>query len=460
VRNRSDLLVGVPASAGAVALVTALVSVLEPHVPVLSLGVLYVFAVLPVAVLWGAPLAAAVSVASMLAFNWFFLPPKHTFHLRDGANWLALAVYLVTAMVVGTLAARARRRGDDAEQRRAEAHVLAEAASDLLRGVDLDDVLRRLAELTRNVLRVDVMRLELGRQEPADGERALTLEAGRRSVATLLLDADAVVDDAVVRRFLPALAALLAAVVDRRALEAEALEAEALRRSDALKTALLRTVSHDLRSPLTAILASAGALANPELRLDAVDRATLVDAIREEATRLDHVVRDLLDLSRLEAGAAEPHRELWPADELVTQALESVGSGVERVVVEMSSDAPPVHVDAAQIERVLANLVENALKFSPPDTPVVVRAEVGATELRIHVVDRGPGLSETERDLVFEPFRRGETGAGRRRGAGLGLSIARGFAEANGGHLWVQSDPAGGHFVLALARAERPAVRL
>jgi two-component system sensor histidine kinase KdpD len=459
VRNRVDLLVGVPAGAGAVALVTALVAVLEPHVPVLSLGVLYVFAVLPIAVLWGTALAAVVSVASMLAFNWFFLPPRHSFHLHESANWLALAVYIVTAVVVGALAARARRRGDDAEQRRTEAHVLAETASDLLRGIELDDVLQRLAELSAGVLHADAARLELGRQEASEDEQALPLDAGRRTVATLLLDRDAPVDEAVARRFLPALASLLAVVVDRRALEAVALEAEALRRSDALKTALLRTVSHDLRSPLTAILASAGALANPELLLDDADRAVLADAIREEATRLDRVVRDLLDLSRLEAGSAEPHRELWPVDELVAQALESVGPAAERVIVEVDADAPPVRVDAAQIERVLANLVDNALKFSPAGTPVVVRSEAGATELRIHVVDRGPGLTAAERDAVFQPFRRGEGRVDGVRGAGLGLAIARGFAEANGGQLWAQEDPAGGHFVLALARAERPAVR-
>jgi K+-sensing histidine kinase KdpD len=116
-RDRRDLLVGIPAGAGAVALVSALVSVLEPHVPVLSLGVLYVFAVLPVALFWGTGLAVVVSVASMLAFNYFFLPPRHSFHLQESQNWLALAVYLVTAAVVGVLAARARRRGDGAPRR-------------------------------------------------------------------------------------------------------------------------------------------------------------------------------------------------------------------------------------------------------------------------------------------------------------------------------------------------------
>jgi two-component system, OmpR family, sensor histidine kinase KdpD len=454
--RRAELLVGVLASAGLVAIVSAAISGLEPYMPVLSLGVLYVFAVLAVAVLWGIELGIVVSIASMLAFNWFFLPPTHTFQLRDGANWAVLAVYLVTAVVVSALAARARRRSNDAEQRRREAQALAEVASDLLRGTELDAELDRLTELVCGVLGLDAARLELGQPEPLPGERALLLEVSRRSVAALLVDDSVEVDPAVAARFLPAVAALLAVVVDRKELESEALEAEALRRSDALKTALLRAVSHDLRSPLTAILAGAGALANAELDLDDADRDALVDAIGVEARRLDRVVRDLLDISRLESGAAEPHLELWAVDELVGRALESLPVGSERVIVELDPDAPPVRVDAAQVERVLANLIENALKFSPASTPVVVRAEHGARELRVHVVDRGPGLSAAEREAVFQPFRKG---SGSERGVGLGLAIARGFAEANGGQLWTQDDPAGGHFVLSLATAERPAVR-
>ena len=456
VRIRADLLVGVPAAAGAVVLVTAAVDVLDPHVPILSLGALYVFAVLPVALFFGTGLAVLVSVASMLAFNWFFLPPRHTFHLRESGNWLALTVYLGTAVVVSALAARARRRRQDAEQRRAEAHALAETASDLLRGVDLEQEAVRLAELAGGVLHLDAARLEFGEVAPAPGERALPLAVGLRPVATLLADERAELDEGVARRFLPALAALLAVVVDRSALESEALEAEALRRSDALKTALLRAVSHDLRSPLTAILAAAGALANPDLRLGPDDREALVGAIREEAARLDRVVGDLLDLSRLEAGAVDPHRELWPADELVARALESVGDEGGRVIVELGEGAPPVLVDAAQIERVLANLIGNALAFSPPRSPVVVRVEPGTTELRVHVVDRGPGLTPAEREAIFRPFRRGTAAAGAPRGSGVGLAIARGFTEANGGELWTQEDVAGGHFVLALPVAARP----
>jgi two-component system sensor histidine kinase KdpD len=445
--KRVDLVVGLLASIGSVVVVSLAIAVLHPYVPVLSLGVLYVFAVIPVAVAWGVGFAVAVSIASMLAFNWFFLPPKHTFQLRDGANWLALAVYLVTAVVVSALAARARHRQDDAEQRRREADVLAEAAGDLLRGTELTAELDKLADLTAGALRVSAASIVLG-----EDEHGIPLEAGLRRVGTLIVDEQP--DPAIAKRFLPALAALLAVAAGRAELEAEALEAEALRRTDVVKTALLRAVSHDLRSPLTAIVAGADALASDEIHLDAADHATLVVAIREEAARLDRVVANLLDVSRLEAGAVESHPELWSVDELVGQAMESVHADAERIVVELDPNAPPVRVDAGQIERVIANLIENALRFSPPGSPVVVRTEHGSTELRIHVVDRGPGVAAADRSSIFQPFRRGASG-----GSGLGLAIARGFAEANGGRVWTQEDPAGGHFVLALAAAPRPAVR-
>jgi two-component system sensor histidine kinase KdpD len=438
---------GVVASAAAVAIVTAAIALIERAVPVISLGALYLFAVLPIAVVWGLELAIAVSIASMLAFNWFLLPPTHTFQLRDGANWLALAVFLVTAVVVSALAAHARRRRDDAEQRRREADVLAEAAGDLLRGTELGAELEKLAQLTAGVLGLRAARIELGAQP--DG---VPIEVNRRRVATLF--ADEPLDPMVARRFLPALAALLAVAVGRADLEAEALEAEALRRTDVVKTALLRSVSHDLRSPLTAIRASAEAMGSAELQLDAADRAALVTAIREEAERLDRVVANLLDASRLEAGAVESHRELWSVEELVGQALDSVRADAGRIIVDLAADLPPVNVDAGQVERAVANLISNALRFSPPGSPVVVRVEQGATELRIHVVDRGPGIAAEERGAIFQPFHHGAGG-----GSGLGLAIARGFAEANGGRLWTQEDPVGGHFVLALATAPRPAVR-
>ena len=252
-----------------------------------------------------------------------------------------------------------------------------------------------------------------------------------------------------------ALRALRKLTEERERLAGEALEAEALRRSDALKTALLRAVSHDLRSPLTAILASADALASPGLKLEAEDRLGLAETIRGEATRLDRVVEQLLDLSRLEAGAAEPHRELWHVDELVGQALAGLGAEAGRVRLDIGSETPPVEVDAAQVERVLANLLENALALlaarfaGAAAEPSPARPSCGSTSsTRAPVCPTSSGRRCSSR-----------SGAGcAGHGSGLGLAIARGFAEANGGRLWAQDDPGGGHLVLTLPLAERRVV--
>jgi two-component system sensor histidine kinase KdpD len=440
---RGELLVGVLASAGSVALVSAAIETLRPHMPVLTLGVLYVFAVLAVAVLWGTLLAVLVSVASMLAFNWFFLPPTHSFQLHDRANWAVLAVYLVTAVVVGALAARSRERAELAERREREAAELAQIARDLLDGIELDEEVARIGDAAAAVLGIPAARLEVGTAEAGDGERAIALD----DVATLLVPADHELDAEAASRFLPALASLLAIEAERRGLAADLLEAEALRRSDAIKTAVLHSVSHDLRSPLTAILAAASGLANPEVHLARADRDDLVETIRSEAARLDRLVGKLLDLSRLRSGAAAPHAELWPVDALLGRALEQLGPGGDRVVSELDGETPPVLVDPVQLERVLVNLLENALKFSPAGSAVRVRADEDAGELRLHVLDEGAGVGPLERETVFEPFRRGTTAAA---GVGLGLAIARGFAEVNGARVWAEDDPRGGHFVLAL----------
>jgi two-component system sensor histidine kinase KdpD len=454
--SRVELAVGLLASAGSVAFVSALIEVLRRYMPVLSLGVLYVFAVLAVAVFWGIELAVIVSVASMLAFNWFFLPPTHTFQLRDGANWAVLAVYLVTAVVVSVLAARSRRRAVIAERREREAGVLAGMAGDLLAGTELADELEQVGALTAGVLGVPHARIELGVEAPEERETAYPLAVAGRRVGTMLVGSEYALDREAAERFLPALASLLAVELDRAELEAEVLEAEALRRSDTIKTALLRAVSHDLRSPLTAIVAAASGLANPEVRLDRADRDVLVETIRAEADRLNRLVGNLLDLSRLQSGVAAPHPELWPIDGLVSRALEQLGPGEARVATELDPDAPPVSVDPVQIERVLVNLLENALKFSPPESTVRVRTETTGSELLVHVLDLGEGVSPGLREAVFEPFRRGDEAAV--RGAGLGLAIARGFAEVNNARVWAEGDVAGGHFVLALPVADRSPV--
>ena len=300
------------ASVAAVAIVTGAIWLLEPHVPVLSLGVLYVFAVLPIAVAWGWRYAVPVAVASMLAFNFFFLPPTHTLTLADSRNWLALAVYLTTAVVVGSLASRARRRADEAEQREREAALLADIAAELLRGTRLDEELGRIEERTADVIGVSSVRIVLGKETAARAPRGTASTLGRRPPGR-----DRVHTRArggalrVQQQLLPALASLLAVARERERLEREAFGAEALRRSDAIKTALIQAVSHDLRTPLATIEQALDGLESGVLALTDEDREQLLQTLRVEHTRLKRLVENLLDLSRLQAGAAESIPELW-----------------------------------------------------------------------------------------------------------------------------------------------------
>ena len=457
-RSRAvHVLIGLVVGVGLVAAATGLVFALKPVAPVLSLGVLYLLAVLPAAILWGTWVALAVSFTSMLAFNFFFLQPVHTLRLRDTENWVALAVYLAVAVAVAQLASRARRRAEDAEQRGREAEFAADVSALLLEPGFVQDKLKEIAVRAADVLGTDRARIELESvRRPQADEVALPLAAGERRVGQLVLDSTVRPSNVVLDRVLPPLAALLASAVDRERLALKAVEAESLRRSDAVKTTILRTLGHDLRSPLTAISAAGEVLDRDEGDLPAADRAELIASIRHEAARLGRLVSNLLDLSRLEAGAATPRPELWTVDGLVARALGALGSGSSRIRVSLPDEAAALRVDPVQIERALVNLLENALESSSPSDPVEVTSERAGGELRLRVVDHGPGFDPRDVDRIFEPFERGTGEA--KTGTGLGLAIARGFVEANGGRLWAEQ-PAGlgAVFVVALPLVDVPA---
>jgi two-component system sensor histidine kinase KdpD len=438
--------------------ITAAISVFREAVPVLSLGALYLFAVLPVAILWGRAWAVAVAVASMLAFNFFFLPPEHTFRLEERTNWLALAVYLVTGLVVSELAARARHRATEAEQRGREEALLAELSIALLQGEGLTSGREAIARAVAQILGVTQVRLDLGDRAAAfPGGVELDLRAGDRVVGRLVVPAGEHPAAAPRDRFLPALASLLAVAADREALQREALEAERLRLSDSVKTAILRSVGHDLRSPLTAIRVAGESLASPALELSEDDRERLLDTITEESLRLDRLVANLLDLSRLETGAVTSRRELVAVDELVGQALAQLGGRGASVRVELPDDVVPlVEVDAIQVERALVNLLENGLRFSPENQDVVVRSTASQEEVVLRVENGGPALAERDLERIFEPFVRASEEEGR-QGTGLGLAIARGFAEANGGRIWAERPRSeGACFAIAFPLATVP----
>jgi K+-sensing histidine kinase KdpD len=321
---------GLLAAVACVALATGLVYPLRTVAPPVSAGVIYMLGVLVVSTYWGLWLGLFTSVASALAFNFFHIPPEGTLDVAKGENWVALALFLIVALIASSLA----------EQSRARARA--------------------------------------------------------------------------------------------------AIEAETLRRSDEAKTTLLRAVSHDLRSPLTAIIAAADALAAE--RISEEDRTVLAAAVGAEAARLSRLIDKLLDLSRLEAGQAQPHPDWCAIDEVVTAAIDELGARGERVRAAIEDGLPFVRADAAQLERAVVNLIENALRFSP-DEPVVVQVHRAGKQLLVRVVDRGPGIPVSELDKVFEPFYQ-RPGDPVHDGSGLGLAIVRGLVEINGGH--VHAEPAAG----------------
>jgi two-component system sensor histidine kinase KdpD len=220
---------------------------------------------------------------------------------------------------------------------------------------------------------------------------------------------------------------------ERDRMEAEAIEVGALRRSDELKTALLRSVSHDLRTPLTSIIAAGAALDSPNVT--ARERHELSEAVVEEGQRLSRLVENLLDVSRLQSGSAEPRREPVDLAGLLEAARESIGASTEEVKLSVDPELPALVADAVQLERAFANLFENAVRHGNQH-PVLVRSGSTGGELVVRVVDQGPGIPEHERERIFEPFFRQENSSG---GFGLGLAIAKGFVEANGGEITVES---------------------
>jgi two-component system sensor histidine kinase KdpD len=446
----SSPVVGAVVAAAAVAATTGLVYPLADVAPVTALGVVYLVAVLLVSSLWGGWLGAATAVASALAFNFFHIPPTGRFTISEGENWVALAVFFVAALVASTLAERERIRTREAQERRQEADLAAEMARLLLRGSSLDDALPVVSARMAQALELTSASIELHAVDGDARRIALPLGDGEARVGTLLLPA-AIAPDVLARlqeRIVPSLEAILGAAIERDALQREVVETSALRRSDVLKTALLRAVSHDLRSPLTAILTTVGALESGPLSGD--ERDELVADIGGEAQRLARLVDNLLDMSRLEGRTAEPRVEWCSVEEVIQVAIDELALAPGTFALAVDADLPLIRADAAQLERAFANLLENAARYSGGH-PVSVRARAVGHRIMVRIVDRGPGVPPAEKARIFEPFYRAPGATNGHRGSGLGLAIVRGFVEANGGRVWVESLPGqGSTFVVEL----------
>lgn len=447
--------VGVLTAVALVALCTLIVYPLKHAAPVVSLGVVYLLAVLVVSATWGAWLGVASAVASALAFNYFHLPPVGELTVRDSSNWVALVAFVVAAALASSVAEVTRARTREAQERRQEADLAAEMARLLLRGGSLEETLPTAAARLAHALGLPSAAIELEAVEGDERRVAFALREGSSRLGTLVVGARTPERDLrrLQERVVPALEALLSAALEREGLLGEVVETAALRRADVVKTALLRAVSHDLRSPLTAIATAGEALAIEGLA--AGEREELAALILGETRRLARLVDNLLDLSRLEAGAAQPRREWTSIEEVIRAALDELGGGDGEWALSLDRELPLVLADPTQLERAIVNVLENARRHSGGH-PVSVRARAvhgigGSDKLIVRVVDRGPGIPPAQLERVFEPFYRAGTVGGGHRGSGLGLAIARGFTQANGGELHVESLPGqGATFVFEL----------
>lgn len=450
--SRPSAGLGIATSLIAVAAATGAIYPLKSIAPVVSLSVVYLPAVLLVSAYWGLPLGIATALLSAAAFNWFHLPPVGRFTLADSRNWWALGAFTLAAGVVSTMAELARSRAVEAERRSAEADLAAALARELLGGAQTAGALSVAARRVSEALALPSVTIELSVADGDSRRQAVPLTgADGHQVATLLVPRrlDSETSARVREHVAPALGALVAIALRRDAMQAEAVETAALRRSDDVKTALLRAVSHDLRTPVTAIVAAGHALSSESMTTE--ERAELTAAVIEEGERMATLVDKLLDLSRLQAGGAAPRPDWVSVEDLVLAARDGLSDHRGEVRLAVDEDVPALRIDAAQLERAFANLLENAWRYSG-GRPVAVHARRSGSRVIVRVVDQGPGIEPAERERIFEPFYRGPAAEGAAwTGSGLGLAIAKGFVEANGGTIAVESLPGQGTaFVVAL----------
>lgn len=394
--------------------------------------------------------ATATAVVAGLLVNYFFVPPVGTFTIAEPENAFALVTFVIVASVVATIVDRSAALAQEAVRRRAEANVLASLSVGVLgRGNEVKALLDQacetfgmrsaaLFEATSDGRTVSVVEVS-GDFPPKSPEEAdVAVDAGPRLMMALS-GAPLPASD---RRMLDAFAAQAAAILERNRLSARASDATRLRQSDAVRTAILAAVSHDLRTPVAGIKASLSTLADDTLTLDADDRRALIDSASEAADRLDSLLSNLLDLSRLQTGSVRPVLEPVALDEILQQSLRGIPD--ESVVDETEESFPLLNTDGGLVERALANLVENAVRHSSPTGQVrVCAAVVPDSVAQIRIIDQGPGVQPGDRERMFMPFQRlGDAPDG--AGVGLGLAVAKGLIEAVGGQVEAEETPGGG----------------
>jgi two-component system sensor histidine kinase KdpD len=474
-----------------VAMVTALIAALG-RFHLANASMLHLVVVLLAAVALGRGPAVVAALAAFLSSNFFLVEPRLTLFVANPEEWITLILLLLAAVVTGQVAAGQERRAEEAEEHARQARLLYDVAL-LMAEPNLTRALGSVAERLRSELGVLAARIVVnsadGTQlasasagEPADldalsapaaGSEVLSPNHGRwvrvrpphasgqvpalhrllrvpvrapygeAGEVILAAERDSQLGPAAVR-LLEALSAQLWGAVERARLRDEANAAEVLRRADQAKSALLDAVSHDLRTPLASIVASAGSLLQRDVEWPEDARRSFSEAIEHEAQRLDRIVGNLLDLSRLESGTLAPDRGWYEPSALVHEVAGRLRPVVapHPLRLDLPEELPPVHLDYSEVDQVLSNLIENAAKYSPPESEILVTAAVLDGSLLVSVADGGPGISAEAMPRLFEPFFR--AAGARRGGSGLGLAVARGLVEAHGGRIWAENRRHGG----------------
>jgi two-component system, OmpR family, sensor histidine kinase KdpD len=451
-------LAGVILAAVALPLLTVVLAAGRAHLNLADDLLVYLVAVVAITVVGGFWPAVLAAIAASLLLNWYFTEPLHTFTIQQPKELLALLLFVTVAVAVSSVVHLAARRAVQAARSKEEAASLLELAQTVLGGADSPAAI--LDHLTRtHGGQAELQERTGGRwvrvaSSGVDGSLPVASRIDIRSDLALLVTGQ---ETTATPALLAGYAAQAAAALDRERLRTQAAQAEALAEGNRMRTALLAAVSHDLRTPLASIKASVSSLRQTDVEWSAADEADLLATIEQNADRLDALIGNLLDMSRLHTGSLQPFLRPTAIDEVAPVALLGLDDS-PRLEMCVPDGFPLVLADPGLLERVLANLFSNALRHSPPAQPPELRAQLLDDMMLLEVVDHGQGVLDEQKERIFEPFTRiGD----RYPGVGLGLAVAKGFAEAMGGTITAEDTLGGGLTVrvtLPVASGEKSAL--
>ncbi len=440
--------------------IVTLGALLPVDIPTTTAALLFVLAVVVAAAAGGLVSGLIASVWSFLALNFFFTPPIHTFAVEKTEDLVALAVFVAVSATVGTMLSRVLEQRVRAERREREARLLHHLGTRLRSGVPTEEVLRSLArsvvelfdlarcEITSELTNGPIVEVGPGPEENAGREEIMPIAVQDRELGRIVAVPRATHPalSTEERGVIQTLAGQIALAIDGMRLGSEAEAARVEAETNRLRAALFSSVTHDLRTPLASITASVSSLLEEASPLKGAHRRELLETIDEEAGRLNRVIGNLMDLSRMRAGAVTPTKSPTAVDELIEGVVARSGSLLKDhdIRLMLRENLPEIPLDLVQIDQALTNVIENAARFTPPGRRITVAAARWRDGVQVRIADRGPGISREERERVFEPFVRGEGSAG----TGLGLAISRAIVEAHGGTIRVGDEPGGGTAVV------------